>query len=118
MILLPFTQYFHFLRAPKFTRSNCIIIVRALRIVKIRVNHVFIIPKLPAKLLKILFIWFLTIFYTPLFVCAAYDTTAQSWSAKIHLKGKATFKTTCLDLIVALPYFQNLLVKTLTMPPK
>ena len=34
------------------------------------------------------------------------------------LKGKATFKTTCFDLILALPYFQNILVKRLTMPPK
>ena len=34
------------------------------------------------------------------------------------LKGKATLKTTCLDLIVALPCFQNILVKRLTMPSK
>ena len=34
------------------------------------------------------------------------------------LKGKATFKTTYLDLIVALPYFQNIFVKKLTMLPK
>ena len=34
------------------------------------------------------------------------------------LKGKATYKTTCLDLIVALPYFRNIWVKKPTMPPK
>ena len=34
------------------------------------------------------------------------------------LKGKATFKTNFPDLIVALPYYQNVLVKRLTMPPK
>ena len=35
-----------------------------------------------------------------------------------HLKGKSTFKTTCLEFILTLPYFQNILVKRLTMPPK
>ena len=32
------------------------------------------------------------------------------------LKGKASFKTISLDLIVTLPYFRNTLVKKLTMP--
>ena len=36
----------------------------------------------------------------------------------VELKGKATYKSTCLDVIAALPYFQNILVKRLTLPPK
>ena len=35
-----------------------------------------------------------------------------------QFKGEATFKTTFLDLIVALPYFRNILVKKPTMPQK
>ena len=42
MIMLPFTQYLRFLRAPKFTRGNCPrVISGALRIVKNRVILIF-----------------------------------------------------------------------------
>ena len=37
---------------------------------------------------------------------------------EFFLKEKATFKTTCFDLIVALPFYRNILVKKLSMPPK
>ena len=42
---------------------------------------------------------------------------AEFVGVKNILKGKATFKTSCLDSIVALPYFQNILAKRLTMSP-
>ena len=61
-IMLPFTQYLRFLRAPK-------VIFGALRIVLNRVIYVFIIATLPVNLLKILFTRFLTAFYTPLIFC-------------------------------------------------
>lgn len=71
MIMLPFTQYLRFLRAPKFTRGNSPrVIFGALRIVKKRVILIFIIATLPVKLLKILFTLFLTAFYTPIIFCA------------------------------------------------
>ena len=35
-----------------------------------------------------------------------------------RMQGKTTFIKTCLDLIVALPSIQNILVKKPTMPPK
>ena len=40
----------------------------------------------------------------------------DSHDASFILKGKATFKINWLNTIVALPYFQNMLVKRLTMP--
>ena len=102
MIMLPFTQYLRFLRAPKFTRGYWPrVIFGALRIVKNRVILVFIIATLPAKLLKILFTRFLTAFYTPLFVCFV-------WWLKFHYLFKFWNRSTVILILIMVTHIGSL----------
>ena len=86
MIMLPFTRYLRFLRAPKFTRGYWPrVIFGVLRIAKNRVILVFIIATLPVNLLQILFTRFLTAFYTDLIFCAKqmfFSLTCFWWATK------------------------------------